>query len=90
MTKSSEKSAALLIKDAQKRTKSVPEKLQGDLAYIAGWCYWYKGSSAFKEFAYRCLGLLTKTQLTSILTAFELKPPKGMAKRRDGRGVKKS
>lgn len=80
MPKSSEKSTALLIKDAQKRTKAVPEKLQGDLAYIAGWCYWYKGSAIFKEFAYRCLELLTKTQLTAILAAFDLKPSKGMPK----------
>lgn len=76
----SAKAAALLILDAQKRTKAVPEKLESELTYVAGWCYWYKGASLVKEFAYSCLELLTKEKLNLILKELGLTVAKSSAK----------
>ncbi|BAZ08548.1 hypothetical protein NIES4071_03530 [Calothrix sp. NIES-4071] len=76
----SAKATALLILDAQNRTKVVPEKLESELTYVAGWCYWYKGTSLVKEFAYSCLELLTKEKLNLILKELGLTVAKSSAK----------
>lgn len=76
----SAKATALLILDAQNRTKAVPEKLESELTYVAGWCYWYKGASIVKEFAYSCLELLTKEKLNLILKELGLTVAKSSTK----------
>lgn len=76
----SAKATALLILDAQNRTKAVPEKLESELTYVAGWCYWYKGASLVKEFAYSCLELLTKEKLNLILKELGLTVAKSSTK----------
>lgn len=74
------RATALLILDAQKRTKAVPGNLDSELTYVAGWCYWYKGATAVKEFAYSCLELLTKDKLNLILKELGLNVAKSAAK----------
>jgi hypothetical protein len=76
----SAQAAALLILDAQHRSKAVPENLDSEFTYVAGWCYWYKGASLVKEFAYSCLELLTKEKLNLILKELGLSVAKSAAK----------
>ncbi len=64
---------ASLILDAQKRTRSVPANVElRDLTVIAGWCYWYRGNSLMKEFAYLCLEFINKSDLIDIGNKLDL------------------
>jgi hypothetical protein len=64
---------ASLILDAQKRTRSVPASVENhDLTVIAGWCYWYRGNTLMKEFAYACLEFINKSDLIYIANKLEL------------------
>jgi hypothetical protein len=64
---------ASLILDAQKRTRSVPANVElRDLTVIAGWCYWYRGSTLMKEFAYLCLEFINKSDLIDIGNKLDL------------------